>query len=677
MRKIGKITLACILSVLLSVGCFAGCRKKKKDNVTTVNMEDMYTYNGTHVFDAPETDTYFVQNGATEYRLVYSPDEIAQTRTARDEFAALYKHATGNGIATVPDTGLTQTATGKYISFGNTSLYRSSGLNENTAELTADGVRIVTKDDTVYLLGGGYDGLVNAVYDFMNIMFHYETYYIDCMEIDRNVRDRKMRAFDVTDIPDLQSRIAGVGTLTEQREDYDENMYGTRLRYNKSTSDFLLPIHRKFDDPSSARSTFHNCSYYMSREDEGVRSEWFSTGGNGQLCYTAHGDSESFKQMVDYCVRKVISSLKMYTPDRYPLWNTVTITMMDSFNECYCDACSAMAEKYGGTHAATAIPFVNAMATEIRAWMEKEENAAYAREDFKVVFFAYHAMKEAPVEYNEKTGEYKIMGDEMKFVEGAGVWQVSDYDFQSPIYSEANRNTYVVRANKWATLTDYLILWTYNHNYPNYMYFYDAFGFYTPETYAYFANSNVKVFFDQSQFDQKGTLPIWRNLFTYLESKLAWNSSLDYQTLVKNYCNAVFKEAAPVMRAMFDGMRARTARNNAKYDRYGRSTISFNTENRDEWPYQTLKQWMDMCDDSIALIEDLYGATDPQKRKAIVGSIEAEWIAPAYATIKLYGGTGSQYLSAEQIARLKLRFNDVATRSGISHVGEGSRLKLF
>ena len=106
---------------------------------------------------------------------VVIPDSASDLiKTAAQEFQYLLGIATGVTVKTQSDVSLTHTADGKYISIGETSLLASSGLTIDREELGADGVRIITKDNTVYLVGGSDYGSLYAVYDFMQIVFHYE-----------------------------------------------------------------------------------------------------------------------------------------------------------------------------------------------------------------------------------------------------------------------------------------------------------------------------------------------------------------------------------------------------------------------------------------------------------------------------------------------------------------------
>ena len=90
----------------------------------------------------------------------------------------LFKRATNIEIASVRDDSGDPILTddnAKRISIGETSLITSMTQEEQLAFgydksiLGSDGVRIITKNNTVYILGGSFYGVLYSVYDFMTI----------------------------------------------------------------------------------------------------------------------------------------------------------------------------------------------------------------------------------------------------------------------------------------------------------------------------------------------------------------------------------------------------------------------------------------------------------------------------------------------------------------------------
>ena len=662
MQKRFVKTLAVLFGVLfMGTALFSACKSPVDTTQTPQTQNNKTSFTGTHDFTAPDTDEYLVKNGTTEYKLVYNAENIAESKTACDEFIHLFERATGKTMQKVPDTGLTHTENAKYVSIGNTDLFESSGLSLYKQELGTDGVRIITKDKTVYILGATPDGILYSVYTFMSLTFGFETYAYNCYEIEENVTEKKLKNYNVTDIPDLAIRCAGNGTVTAKRTDYDESMYRSRLRLLGGTSRYMLPIHSEFDNKSSPSNIFHNVYNYMKAGDEGTRPEWFASKGGQQLCYTAGGDEESLAEMIDYCARKVISSLKLYAPEVYPDYNIATITIMDNNTVCSCKACTSFYKQCNDAAAAPVIPFVNGMNKIVKEWMAKEENAAYRRDNFKIIFFAYNTMVNPPVGQNKDTGDfetYTVNGKTLSLDEGTGIWYVPSFQRTTSIYDEKDKTK--IMFEKWSSISDYIAIWTYSHDYTNYLYLFDSFSHFTPELYQFYAANNVEFYYPQGWFDDKNATG-WKTLTTYLDAKLAWNSSLSVADLMDKYFKAMYKEAAPAMRNMFDMMRLQWQ----KADSEGLKIAT-----RDAWPYQSLKAWMQTCDESIALIKELYGEQNPKLCQMAIDNIELEWLSPAYITTQFYSSGSLSPLSDVEVAALKQRFNEVRKRLNVTHVKE-------
>jgi len=159
-NKINKMLALTLSTLTLATVGLSACKKKEKDTTPTVNSE--YIYNGTHVYTATDTDEWLVKNGRTDYTLVV-PTEVAKKdegslRVARTEFLDLFKDATGISMRVLTDDKVQNASDGKFISLGDTKLLENSGISVDKEMLTADGHRIVTKDDDIYLWGGEAEG---------------------------------------------------------------------------------------------------------------------------------------------------------------------------------------------------------------------------------------------------------------------------------------------------------------------------------------------------------------------------------------------------------------------------------------------------------------------------------------------------------------------------------------
>ena len=376
MKKLVCCFLAGILS-LTAVGCLGSCSNPQESGGKA--PAGYLDYQGTHTMTATDTSEYIVRLGSSEYSLLVPEKESKTIKVAKDEFLYFFKMATGISLPVCVDNGAI-TDEGKYISLGKTSLYEKSGVDANIEVLGSEGARIKTVSDDVYLIGATDFGTLNAVYDFLTIMFDFDCYYLDCYDIKTGQTNVKLKSFDVTDVPDLPHRARSYG-FYYFNETYDEKMFTYRMRRYASYSGYYLPIHKQLDNPSSSASGAHNTFYYLPKEQYAEsHPEWYSNSLE-QLCFTAGGDEESLKEMTRLCADKIINSLKIYKPEDYPHYKMASITIEDNNLTCQCAACEQATLKYGSI-SATTIMFANRVNVYVREWMNDPANAEYYREDF-------------------------------------------------------------------------------------------------------------------------------------------------------------------------------------------------------------------------------------------------------------------------------------------------------
>lgn len=651
----------CIVFFLAGITAisFVGCvNEGQEQNSPTGKVPTEEVYNGTHIFDISETSNYLLKNGKTDYKIVVPEHCGTYVLQAKTEFVYLFKEATGVTIPSITDAELTaHTAEGKYISIGRTKLLETSGVEVDYAKLGRDGGRIQTKDNSIYIVGGLDKGTLYTVYTFMQLAFNFEQYYINCYEIDRGINNIKLMNYNVTDIPDIAIRTNDSGLLWEKSTDYDEDNAPYRLKMGTKIWDRIFPIHREMGNRDSESLQVHNSFMFLPPDIyQEEHNEWYGNNGSGmmnQLCYTAHGNEVEFELMVAECAKKIEQSLVWYSPEEYPEYNVATLTMEDNPNLCTCDKCSEL-KNYYGTSAAAATIFINRVAELVDEWMQDPANAAYKRDDFHLIFFAYMNMSQAPAKYNEAKGVWEPIDDKVKFRDNVGLYfaPINDLAYEMDFFDEINdsgRDTF----DAWNAISDFTYYWTYATNFYYYNYIFDSFNFYSGEFYAFLANRSGEYIFAQQQHDQTGTHTAWHNLKFYLNAKLSWNSSLNEETLIDNWFNAMYKEAAPVMKDLFYKERGWAKYVYDKYDMITCATVFNKVEERKFWPYSVLKSWVMQCEEAMSMLSG-YQTSDPELYEDLYERVYAEWIFPAYAILKLYdNGTMTQVERAGLISQFK------------------------
>ena len=651
--------IACVVLALFTLSL---CACTKDNNEAEVPKS---TFVGTHDYTAPETNEWLVKDGRSDYVVVFPETRSATIDKALAEFVWLFKKATGVALRTATDRDTVHSETAKYISLGNTATLKSAGIEVDRNLLGIDGGRIVTKDSSVYIFGGEDKGTLYAVYTFMSICFDFEQYFKDCYEIKTGVTSVKLREFAVTDIPDIAYRVTYEKFIfTDTSSDYDINNFASRMRMDTTMTEPMLPIYESYNSLTAKRAFFHNTSEYLPDAKYGAEHpEWFSTEGL-QLCFTARGDAESREEMAQEIAKKIENSMKLYTPDKYPLKNIVTFTAEDGNQYCACQACLA-ANKIYGSHAGALVQLVNRVGEIVEEWQAKEENSAYRREDLKIITFAYNATTNAPCKKNAD-GKWEAIDESVKMRKNVGLFlaPIRNIDYQSSIYADVNKEG-KENIDAWGVLTDSIYFWTYNTNFSYYCYMYDTLDFFNAEGYTYLASTGAKYLFNQPQTGQTGTSTAWHNLKMYLDSKLSWNCNLNTEELIDNYFNAMFREAAPIMKRMFYTHRGWNAHLCKENNLYVVRSIYTKIEKRDYWPYEMLRDWMNQYETAWEAIEK-YKTSDPELYKQLYYHIGSEWISPAYIVFKLYRSE----LSYEEDIALTAKFKDVVKTTGMGTVAE-------
>ena len=642
--------LALLMTVVLSVPFLAQC---------TENNDTAQTFQGTHDYGYTVSEHDFIKNGSTEYKIVIPENASDLIRAAAQEFTYLLGIATGVTIQTESDGNLAHTPENRVISIGETSLLQTSGISVDKNALGDDGVRIVTKDKTVYLVGGSDHGSLYAVYDFMQIAFHYEQYFSDCMEIDKNVTDLKLYNFNVTDIPDIALRPINYGFLKSDAENYDKAMFGYRLRIAKERGNYFMPIFSDYSTSSSSAASTNSNTYLPYNTYYEAHPEWFSTNcinGEYQLCYTAHGDGEELELMLEECAKKIAFSMQHFTPEKKPDMNVVTLTMEDNFQTCSCEECLRQAAIYG-TEAGAVVQFMNRLGEKIETWQNQPENAAYKRENFKLIFFAYNSFENPPVVQNEK-GEYEPIDESVVCRDNVGVYLAicNNIEYQKSFFDEMN-DLGRYQLEGWSMLTDFLYFWTYETNFRHYTYFYDSFDFFNGEAYNYVASFKPAMFFAQGQEASGDSGTTWNNLKAYLNAKLAWDSTLDTQTLIDRWFNAMYREAAAEMKAYFYAMRLYNASLLESKSLYKVRSNYTEVAKRQYWPLATLESWVKACDDAKLSVEK-YKTKNPELYQSICNHIETEAVSPIYIILALHKNQISSTRKTELTNRI---LGDIAT----------------
>ena len=691
MKKLFKSIISLSIASLLTFGATA-CSSTSKgghtvstDTFTEITNENRVSYYGTHQESAVDTDRYLVRDGVSEYVVVLPAGAQSMLVDAKNDLLILFKKATGVALSFKYDNSVVDFNTNQhYISLGETTLVAQAGIDKEEYsydKLKSEGIRIITKDNTVFLLGGSDFGVNNAVYKFLEIYFNFDYYYRDCIDLDVNVTNCKFKNIDVTDVPDIdhffgadyvfhwgRNTVApldslGLGAQTAEEEvSYKHHRAGNHA----SSNELLMPVHLEVGKQNSTSETMHNVLIYLPKCST-PNCKCHSSGN--QLCYTAHGDATVLQQMIDTCAEKIIFSLKTYTPDRYPYKNYISFTMEDNSDICHCEYCKAEYAEIG--YSGNLIKFSNKIGEKVDAWLEeqKDENAEFHnayRENFTILIFGYNAYTDPPVDENGDP-----INNDVICHKRIGVWHASSrgVSAHADVYDpkwidgvwEGGEKMYmgpVEQIKGWKTITQNSLLWFWHNsgNVLNNELFSDGFTIYSNNFMELMAYAGYEYIYAAHFLNGGNDLSAWQNLLVYIQNKIRWDCHRNMDDYIRKYMNAMFQDAADIMYDLLQDERTYYAKlvvNAKENNNWGREI-----KTKENYPYSILNGWLKQCDSAIEEISMLK-ETNPDLYTLVKHRIEIEASAQLYRIVSLYGSDPMKPFSDTQLDVYKQRLRNI------------------
>lgn len=629
-----KFSMKKIMALLLTgctvAGCFGACAKTE-----TKDYGGSEKPNGKPSEIVVETDDYLVKNGGTEYKILADSDPSADEVFAESELIDVFKQATGITLSVVTDEAAELSTNCKYLSIGDNELLKQqTGVDVSYETLGEDGFKLVTKGKTIFMCGGGEQGTLYAVYEFLSRTVDFETFGPNGTRIASNIKELKLFEYDVTQIPSFRKRTLGSGVIYEAE--------GTQRRLRLQTTETYLGDVNKVQ--------VHNSLAYLPPATYAEEHPDWYTNSLGELCYTAHGNENEYELMAQAAADALKAELPKTNVSMF------TLTQQDNTAFCNCPSCVAE-EAANGARSGAIVKFANKVHDLVMAWFETEEGKAYKR-DFRLYFFAYQDSLDAPVK-RDAQGNARPANDDVICHKGVGVYFAPmELDYERSIYEDVNHN-FLSAFTDWKVLTDEMILWAYATNFNYYLMPYDCFE-YMQEFFKVAKSAGVQTFYHQHQNNQIGGSTGWENLKLYLSAKLLWDVDADVGALTQDFFEAYYGPVADEMLQLYTEFRAHSAvvkKNTAPR----RSTIYANRLKEEYWQRQMLLDWSERIAALLKKLEPLK-KQDKAEYDRIYKNVAAEGVSYDYILTEVYGNTFSQ----SELKEVKTELRGYLTLSGIS-----------
>ena len=624
MRRFTK-KIAVLLCVTMVLGSFVSCKKdsgEKDENKTS------------------GTSYQLVKDGKTDYQLLLPAEPTDEETIAASEISYFFSEATGKTLSIVYETD-EDAEDGKYISIGETNLYNGNKVKFDYSVLGSSGFGLKTQDDDVYIVGSK-NGVIFGGYEFLERQFGYSYYDDGVYTIQKNVTDMELLAFDIEYEPSIEHRTMSYG----YQEYAKDAMYAYRMKFSETVRRVGF-----------ANGSWHNFlvgipveTYYEEHP------EWF-TSQKDQLCLTRDRDGLA-SEMAEIIKQQLLDADKNGETIDY-----IHIGQEDFGAWCNCTSCTECIEQYGGYHVATYILFMNAFSDIITPWLEETGH------DIEFTMFAYHDTENVPVVYNEATGKYDLISEELVLRDNVKViYAPINADYYSPFDEENNENTYA-NLQGWSQISDKLYIWIYSETFRNYLVPFDNFNS-IKANYRLLEEANTYWCFNQAQRNNAESTG-FSHLKGYLSVKLQWNADYDVNELIKDYCNAYFGDASDIMQNLLEEYKTWRA-----YTYYEKNQDGNNhtVPAADYWDATLLKKWLAEFDEAYASIEK-YKTTDTETYNRLYEAILLESLSYRYLLIDFFP---EECGNETELYEMKSAWKTDAARLGITHRSESETIsKLY
>lgn len=250
-----------------------------------------------------------------------------------------------------------------------------------------------------------------------------------------------------------------------------------------------------------------------------------------QLCLS---NNEMFEVMV-----KALEQ-QMKQKDYALYWS---ISANDDIGYCTCNYCAA-ADAAEGSHAGSLIRFVNKIAKR------------FPDKIFTTLAYQHTAK---PPKTKPADNVYVMLST------------IDAYRTQ-PLEKEKSAATFNSYLKGWQQLTTRLFIWDYTTQFTNYLAPFPQLHTF-PANVRWFKNHQVKGVFEQGSGDAESD---FSELYSFVLSKLLWNTSADADSLTKLFCNQYYTTAAPYILSYLRARQDAVAKSKAQLDIYGNPVNSYN-----------------------------------------------------------------------------------------------------
>ena len=584
--------------------------------------EHFQTKNVLHKVNVKETNKPFVVNKKTEYKILVPASRDARIITAANFLIKQIKNATGCQIMIESGDSYTWDENAKWIVLGRTELFQAAGLTMPADELGVSGYYIKTVGNSAFIEVEHEYAWQKAILTLLDHLVGYEFYWTDTIVFEKN--GETFPEMDIIERPDFDYYM-------------ESNIYPGDGRYAIGSNDNIWI--------TVEGHSMHNTFYYFPKAEYATEhSEWYSLDGT-QLCYTARGNKDEYRMMVEEMAEKVC-----YWANLAPELSDISITHEDGNSWCSCNACMQVIKAYNNSNVAVLIKFVNDVDDLVQARLQAEAEASGTKKrDLRIFFFSYRKTEVPPVKKNAD-GTYSAIDEEVVCNPNVGVYIapiMADYDVSFyHVDNEYDSNN--IRG--WASICQNIYMWIYDTNFHEYMFPLNTWDS-KIETYRFLKEQGANFIYSQSQTNQ-GAITHFSRFKDYIDTKVTFDVNVNYNDLKDAFFTNYYGPAVAPMRQFFDELQSYMEYLSVKYP----SVVMGNYKERIGmqylWPKKILKGYLDLVEQAYQCLEPLK-ESQPQMYDIYKEHVLLESIFPRFALLEFYSGTYTTEEFAKEAKQFK------------------------
>ena len=596
-------------------------------------------------------DKYIVNNHSSEYQIVIPKAASKKIEEAANELSTYINLSTKANLKIVKDNEIIRNQ--NYISLGPTTVFKSVYKDYDFSKLENkySSYFISTHEDNIYLYSNPHqkgDGVFYGALDLLHDLIGYEFYTGD--EIHYETTDK---------IPLLEYKDKFVEPSFDAR-----TIANMHLIYDQNINDHYRLINSYRGNEWVSEIYGHSqLSYFVKPLTDGAPSDiyiahpdWFSNhttvvhSGPGQLCWSAGAELER------YVANKFIELLQIHPEAIYFMFGQDDNS--DGF--CDCERCQHAMEEYAMNHAGLQIDFVNHVIELVNDWIDENEPGR----NVKFVVYAYYETRNAPCVL--KNGKYVAYSDRVIPHEDLYIMHAPiEASFAFPLdNAQFNSSTYYDLRTWNEFARGHTIMYLYDVNFRHY---FSNFGNFTTAKNMYQMCYDYGIPYMLTQGATDTLTTCFSELREYVESKLMWNLSLDYEDLVKDFMSHYYKDAEAELFEYYETIRDRLAMYHTS--EYNMGTIYDDIENETIYPFSVLRYCTSLFDKAMEKISK-YQESDPNLYDILKARIMKEYLSVIYLKMTLYNDDDI-LISSKEKEEMKEIFVYYISYFGLQKIFEG------